>query len=535
MHDLSRRFPDDLDARALYALSLLGLTPLRNHANYMLAAAEAEAVYDIDKHHPGALHYMIHAYDDPVHAPLGLRAARLYAQVAPAAPHAVHMTSHIFFALGLWDDAIQANDTSLRVARAQGNRNYHSLLWLEYAYLQKDQQEPAAALVRSVASDVAAQPSKDNRLRLALARAIWTVETHGADGVGAELADDGTGIETIGYFSVHDYARGITAAKSGDLPAARAALRLLRLRYEAAKPRLPGENADWYDAMTPNEVSQSRILANALAGVIEFYRGRHAAGLAQVRKAVAAASHFEFEFGPPWAAKPLEELLGELLLRDGQRNEAIAAFQTVLAVYPNRRLRGGRTHRRPGATVRCTAVSALRRWLHVSLLLGAALTIAAADARGTRTRREDLIGAWRLARIEVAGPQGSGADPFYGTGSEGLLIYDAAGWFSVQIMGSHRPALDVPARRPSPADDTRRELEAAALDSYYAYYGTWSFNAETSTVTHQAKGALYPAEHDATYPQHVEVDGSRMTFTRTQMLNGERSTQRKLWIRVSPP
>lgn len=338
LHDLARRHPEDLDARALYALSLLGLTPVRNHANYMLAAAEAEAVYDIDKRHPGALHYMIHAYDDPVHAPLGLRAARLYAQVAPAAPHAVHMTSHIFFALGLWDDAIQANETSLRVARAQGNPNYHSLLWLEYAYLQKDQQAPAADLVRSVAADAAAQSTKDSRLRLALARAIWTVETRGAGGVGADQPDDGTGVETIGYFAVHDYARGITAARSGDQPTARAALRSLRLRYEAARPRLAGENADWYDAMTPNEITEARILADALAGAIDFYRGRHAAGLAQVRKAVAASSTLEFEFGPPWAAKPLDELLGELLLQDGRRAEAIAAFQRVLAVYPNRRL-----------------------------------------------------------------------------------------------------------------------------------------------------------------------------------------------------
>ena len=110
------------------------------------------------------------------------------------------------------------------------------------------------------------------------------------------------------------------------------------MRYEAAKPRLSEENADWYDAMTPNEVSESRILADALAGAIEFYQGRHAAGLAHVRKAVAAASHFEFEFGPPWAAKPLDELLGELLLQDGRHSEAVAAFQKVLAVYPNRRL-----------------------------------------------------------------------------------------------------------------------------------------------------------------------------------------------------
>jgi tetratricopeptide (TPR) repeat protein len=171
LHDLSRKYADDLDARALYSLSLMMLSPVRNHANYMLAAAEAESVYDVNKRHPGGLHYMIHAYDDPTHAPLGLRAARLYSQVAPAASHAQHMTSHIFFALGLWDDAIAANEASLRISRSEGNRNYHSLLWLEYAYLQEGRSAPAVELVRSVAADVTARATKENRLRLAYARA----------------------------------------------------------------------------------------------------------------------------------------------------------------------------------------------------------------------------------------------------------------------------------------------------------------------------------------------------------------------------
>src|ERR1700675_1941544 len=135
---LASKYPDDLDARAFYALSILGLTNgRRNHANYKRAAAEAEAVYEVDKHHPGALHYLIHAYDDPIHAPLGLRAARLYGKIAPAAAHAQHMPSHIFFALGMWDEAIAANVASLKISRAEGDGGYHALLWLTYAYLQE--------------------------------------------------------------------------------------------------------------------------------------------------------------------------------------------------------------------------------------------------------------------------------------------------------------------------------------------------------------------------------------------------------------
>ncbi len=158
---LARTYPTDLDARAFYALSILGLTNgVRNVANYMRAAAEAEAVYEIDKDHPGALHYLIHAYDDPIHAPLGLRAARRYGKVAPAASHAQHMPSHIFFALGMWDEAIEANAKSLKIARAQHDEGYHSLVWLTYAYLQEDKRREAEQLIRSVAHDVDAGPTR---------------------------------------------------------------------------------------------------------------------------------------------------------------------------------------------------------------------------------------------------------------------------------------------------------------------------------------------------------------------------------------
>jgi tetratricopeptide (TPR) repeat protein len=336
--DLSRKYPNDLDARTLYALSLLGLSPKRDVRIYMRAAAEAEAVYEIDKRHPGALHYLIHAYDDPVHAPLGLRAARLYAQVAPASSHAQHMTSHIFFALGLWDEAIAANEASLRVAHEQGDPAYHSLLWLEYAYLQKDQRKPAEALVRSVTRDVTNVPTKENRLRAAFSRATWLVETHGAPGADASQPVDSSGITAIGYFAVQDFARGLVAAHNGDVAGARAALTQLRGRIDSAKVVPVGGNRDWFDALTENDLAQARALATALDGAIEFADGRHAAGIAGVREAIAATAQMEFEYGPPWCAKPFDELLGELLLADGQRDEAVAAFQRVLVTYPNRRL-----------------------------------------------------------------------------------------------------------------------------------------------------------------------------------------------------
>jgi len=337
LRELARTYPDDLDARSLYALSIMGLTNgVRNVRNYMRAAAEAEAVYDIDKRHPGALHYLIHAYDDPIHAPLGLRAARLYGKVAPGASHAQHMPSHIFFALGMWDDAITANVASLRIARAQHDGGYHSLVWLTYAYLQENRRQEAEQLVRSVAHDVDAEPTKDSRIRLAYARAIWLVETRGAEGADAMSSVDNSGIASIGYFNAYDFARGITAGAG--ISEARAALARLQARTEAARMASKGVVADWHDNVTAAELEQASIMATALGGTIQYYEGDRGSGIARVREAIAAADHEEFEYGPPWSVKPLDELLGDLLLADGRRDEAAAAFEKTLAVYPNRRL-----------------------------------------------------------------------------------------------------------------------------------------------------------------------------------------------------
>ena len=334
---LARTYPNDLDARAFYALSILGLTNgVRSVSNYMRAAAEAEAVYERDRHHPGALHYLIHAYDDPIHAPLGLRAARLYGKVAPAASHAQHMPSHIFFALGMWDEAIAANVASLKIARAQNDEGYHSLVWLTYAYLQQGRRAEAAKLIQSVAHDVAGGPTKDNRIRLTHVRAIWLVETKGADSADTGSSVDSRGIASIGYFNAYDFARGVTAA--ANTREARAALARLQARIEAAGTAAQAVAADWHDTVTTTDLAQAAIMATALDGMIRYYEGDRPGGIARIREAILAADHEEFGYGPPWSVKPLDELLGELLLADGRRQEAVAAFEKTLSIYPNRRL-----------------------------------------------------------------------------------------------------------------------------------------------------------------------------------------------------
>src|SRR5580765_3458748 len=145
MAELHRAYPDDPDAAAFYALALLGTAHEgRDFTIYMRAASIVEPVFRDHPNHPGAAHYLIHSYDDPVHAPLGLRAARAYSRIAPSAGHAQHMTSHIFVALGMWDDVVTANEAAVQVVNAGRAEHGHEPgtcghynFWLEYGYLQQ--------------------------------------------------------------------------------------------------------------------------------------------------------------------------------------------------------------------------------------------------------------------------------------------------------------------------------------------------------------------------------------------------------------
>ena len=120
MRRMYEKYPGDDEVAAFYALALLGTSHGgRDFSIYMKAAAIVEQVYSKNPQHPGAAHYLIHSYDDPIHAPLGLRYADAYSKIAPAASHALHMPSHIYFALGMWDEAAAINERSVKAADAR--------------------------------------------------------------------------------------------------------------------------------------------------------------------------------------------------------------------------------------------------------------------------------------------------------------------------------------------------------------------------------------------------------------------------------
>ncbi len=168
-------------------------------------------------------------------------------------------------------------------------------------------------------------------------------------------------------------------------------------------------------------------------------------------------------------------------------------------------------------------------------LLSAAMpwAIAEQQAASARLTRQDLVGSWRLLSIEVEDSTGTRADPFYGSGTTGLLTYDASGWVSVQIAAAARPRVDAPATRPGATrKSTVTRSKAKLLDGYYAYFGTWELSAESATVTHRVQTALYTGEEGASYAQQVQVVGRHLIFSRTRESAAGKTVQRKIWEKL---
>jgi hypothetical protein len=178
------------------------------------------------------------------------------------------------------------------------------------------------------------------------------------------------------------------------------------------------------------------------------------------------------------------------------------------------------------------ALACLQLYLVVTCLwLPCPATLQAAEA--TPTRRADLVGAWRLLRIERDGPAGIEPDAFYGPGTAGLLIYDASGAISVQIAGQKRPTLEVPLTRPVPAGSAADiAAERAAFHSYYAYTGTWSYDESTSVCTHHVEVALLAVEQGHSYQQEVRREGDHLVFIRRGQQNGSPVIYRKVWQKI---
>jgi hypothetical protein len=344
MARLHQRYPADVDAAAFYALAILSSAEQgRDFAVYMRAAAVLEEAFAQHPRHPGVVHYLIHSYDDPIHAPLGLRPARIYAQLAPDAGHAQHMTSHIFLALGMWDEVVRANEAAAGVVshhrEAAGKPpglcgHYHE--WLLYGYLQLNRISGARRVLegcrrQAEGSDARGNPDTASMDSYAVMRAHFLISS--------ELWDDEVAQWSLpaGAFPLarfaFDYTDTLAAYKSSQFNRAR------QMHGRAAEDaKLAAAWLDLNKEGDPERRGDIALMADQLHALHVSSKPDAAATLAALQAVAAKESGLPLEFGPPAIYKPTEELLGEMYLQMRQPAEARRAFEAELARAPGRRL-----------------------------------------------------------------------------------------------------------------------------------------------------------------------------------------------------
>jgi tetratricopeptide (TPR) repeat protein len=326
MEALAAKYPDDDEAQIFYAITLnVAASPAdKTYANQLKGAAILEPIWQRQPHHPGVAHYLIHLYDYPAIAAKGLPAALSYAKIAPNAPHAQHMPSHIFTRVGYWQESIAANTASVQAAKASKELGdqMHGEDYLVYADLQLCRDKEA----RSVISEIEATQPDPDAFAAAFSRAAsparYMVER--GDWVGAANLEVRPSkfphVMAVTYF-----ARSVGAARSGDSAAAKAdAAKLAELRDKLSEAK----NAYW-----AGQVDVQAQVANAW---ILYADGKYDDAVKAMSTAVEAEDKTEKAPVTPGPLTPARELYGFMLLDRGMAKEALAAFEATMAKEPNR-------------------------------------------------------------------------------------------------------------------------------------------------------------------------------------------------------
>ena len=349
MERLATEFPEDHEVQLFYALSLFGVQAgVRDTATYMLCTAIAQNVFSDNPRHPGAAHYLIHGVDDPVHAVLGLRAARALGQLAPDAGHAQHMTSHIFTALGMWGDVVRANESAVTVQNAmraehgEASRHWgHYNYWLLYGYLQQGREVDALALLQAAHAEARAEAEADS---VAPAEALlldpdghvvastvqmwarYVIETRAWD---ADLANWSFKIgEAYDPNLTFTFVRALQAAHAGLAAQAGQFHQQFRslaagLRQEIGRQEEPAPTDLLY-------LARLEVMDLELQAAIEMARGDMGRAVAHAREASRLEGEMPHAFGPPFVDLPSAELLGDLLLAVGKYADAVPAYELQL-------------------------------------------------------------------------------------------------------------------------------------------------------------------------------------------------------------
>ena len=327
MEALAQRYPKDDEAQIMYAIALnVAASPAdKTYANQLKGAAILDPIFKRRPQHPGVAHYLIHLYDYPPIAEKGLPAARRYAKIAAAAPHAQHMPSHIYTRVGYWQDSIASNSTSARIAKEgkEGHDQLHAMDYLVYAHLQLSQDKKARAVIDEMMRATGfSETFFVGPYALAASPARYAVERSDWKGA-AELQVRPSPLAHVQ--AVTHFARALGAARSSQTEAAKADVaKLAELRD---KRREAG------DAYWSEQIEIQREVASAW---ILHAEGKHDDALKALAAAADAEDKTEKHPVTPGPLAPARELYGAMLLYRGMAKEALAAYEAVLKKEPNR-------------------------------------------------------------------------------------------------------------------------------------------------------------------------------------------------------
>jgi hypothetical protein len=332
MKKVYETYPDDHEAAAFYALSLLASEPHDDatFANRKQAAAILEKLFVIEPGHPGVAHYLIHSYDKPQLAQLGLPAARRYAQIAPASPHALHMPSHIFARVGLWQDDINSNLASIAATRKTAamhmggeGHQFHAMDFLFYAYMQSGRDADAKALIE----EIRAMPDKKDDMygkgydphaaTLAHLSAVYPVEMH--DWASAAEVPP-TEVAGTAEYSMIFWARAIGSAHLRKPDEVRKDISEIERIY---KKRV-AEKSEFAEAIEGDRKEAEAWLA--------FAEGKYDDAI----EALRPIADKEDAVGDEPDGAPAREMIADILLEARRPQQALAEYQTDLKLHPNR-------------------------------------------------------------------------------------------------------------------------------------------------------------------------------------------------------
>jgi tetratricopeptide (TPR) repeat protein len=341
MRQLRDKYPNDFEAQTFYAFAILAVgyaTPSDTTLSKQLeAGAMLEKLWKSNPNHPGVVHYLIHCYDYPALAQRGLAAARRYDSIAPWVPHALHMPSHIFTRLGMWEESIAANRSSAEASRAYAamrRRNateaeeLHALDYMAYSYLQEAQDTKAKEIV-----DFAATVRKTNPdLEFSGAYALAAIATRYAFERNDWAAAAALAIPNLPHWfsfpfmeALIEYGHALGRAHTGDLDGAREAIARMRQLRDATKdPKF-----DYFK-------NHLEVQMQAASAWVAYGEGKKDEAIEILRRSADAEDVLGKHPVSPGAFVPIREQLGSLLLELGRPKDAQRAFEAALKIYPGR-------------------------------------------------------------------------------------------------------------------------------------------------------------------------------------------------------